>query len=129
MIEDWRSKNALAAAISICFDVGCRGNCWSCWWGLTSFHQFLWIEHNFTVPCVTISTVRYHAHGWAFLNLNCFVFYINNRVFNLFDGFVNFDRITNPNISPIFSLEKKSFYRVSFVMKKSKRLSFIFMSR
>lgn len=32
---------------------------------LTPLHQFLRVEHNLTVPCITISTVRYHAHGWA----------------------------------------------------------------
>lgn len=29
---------------------------------LTSFHQLLRIDHNFTVPHVTVSTVWYHAH-------------------------------------------------------------------
>lgn len=29
---------------------------------LASLHQLLRIEHNFTVPHVTVSTVWYHAH-------------------------------------------------------------------
>lgn len=33
-----------------------------------SLHKFLRIEHYFTVPHVTISTMSYHAHGWALIS-------------------------------------------------------------
>lgn len=50
---------AASAAALVAFAYSCK------WLRLTPLHQFLRVEHNLTVPCITISTVRYHAHGWA----------------------------------------------------------------
>lgn len=50
-----------------CWLIGCWGELVSAGTAaansLTPLHQFLRVEHNFAVPSITVSTVRYHAHG------------------------------------------------------------------